>query len=189
MKMIYGCIKSEDEDLSEDEDDDAHGVHRSKDLELSMVNVCKRFNLPSDKRIIREQWISALVAQRPEACFAIVVLLLPNLKSLNMTTCTDCDDQNVIFVSQAMNLITQLLDVVLPNLEILSFGGDEWCIHIEQISHFIYLPTLREVTLYGLSMEEFAWTGPLTSHIEALDIEEAASLMKYGLFFCSPCNN
>jgi hypothetical protein len=176
LKIMRGCIRStnEREYYGPKKNDVAEGANGSEDLPLRMVNVCKKFNIPSDKRLTLEQWIHALTTRSPEACFAILVLLLPNLKSLEMITYTNCDDENAIFISQALNLTTQQLDNVLPNLENLSYGADESSIHMEEITPFIYLSTLRKVSLDSLSVDEdFTWAGPLTSHIVCLEIESS----------------
>jgi hypothetical protein len=184
MKMIHGYIRSAHEYLSKDEDDVDEGGEGAEDLKLqrdnedlaSMIKACKSFNLHSDNGPTREQWVSALTSRKPEACFAIMVLLLPNLKSLSMTTITRWDNFNATFFSQVINLVVQSPNLFLTKLENLSYNHEysEHCIYIEAISPFIYLPSLREVTLYNLSAAELMWEKPFKSQIEVLDIENSA---------------
>jgi len=171
VKIMHGNIWSDDDcepDEDEDEDEDADGSNdrQSNDRDLALfIKTCETHKLPSNDKLTHEQWVAALQAQKPEALFAVAVLLLPNLKSLSMTTNGYHDDPNSAFFSQAITCSAQSSDPSLKNLEEISYAHEytEANISLEEILPFFYLPSLRKFDVVSLSAESFAWERPLTS--------------------------
>lgn len=163
VKIVFGRIRSDDDsDEDASKDTDADGCD---DLQLLCIKACETYNLPSDDCLTHKQWITALQARNPEALFALAVLLLPNLKSIDMTSEGYHDGLRAAFFSQAINTATQSSVASLKTLEELTHGPEDPQGHIsvEEILPFFYLPSLRKVEVSNLSAEDIAWEKPLTS--------------------------
>jgi hypothetical protein len=153
----------DEEDEDEDEDsriarDEMKQLENERELAL-LKNAFEQIpiarNMPQESRQI---WPSALEERNIDALSILLIFSLPNLEVLSRTRNRD---EIRPFMESFMTRNDRIAEnwKSLSNLKLIHFSHEypDSCIDISEIKPFLSLPSLRTVSVYGISVENFSW--------------------------------